>query len=388
MSNIADLVIVGAGPAGSNAAKVALEAGLTVVQVDKAIFPRLKPCAGGLTGKSLRSLQFYIEPMLRFQSSVIECNIWGDEVNRFRHRKILISMVVRPEFDNYLVEQNRRSSDFTFHDGQQVKSISYDGQVFEIATPQLAIKGRQLLGADGANGIVNRTFRISNPRFAYALEVNPLRSDAEMRTEIQTCIDLCVIKQGYGWVFPKDNQWSVGLYTLAKGIPQLKLLLVEYMKTKGIMVRGDPLATFEAHPIPIGGYRLNVPEIPVYIAGDAGGFADAILGEGIYYALESGRLAGIAAVSVAQGMGSHRAYYKSLRHSILPDTLLTYWFARLFIYGEYRGLGWRIGKRMLQRLLTQAYAESGTFTEALLRAGLYFPRSFRDTKFEVERSDT
>ncbi len=385
MSSIVDLVIVGAGPAGSNAAKVALEAGLSVVQIDKAVFPRRKPCAGGLTGKSLRSVQIPIGPMIRRQSSIIECNIWDDEINRFYHSKMLISMVVRPEFDNYLVEQNRQYPDFRFYDNEQVKAISYVGQVFQVVTPYRTVVGRQLVGADGANGIVNRTFRVSNPRLAYALEVNPTFADAEVRSEVQTCIDLCVIKQGYGWVFPKDNQWSVGLYTLAKGIPQLKLLLVEYMKAKGFTVRGDPLATFEAHPIPIGGYRLNIPKVPVYVAGDAGGFADAILGEGIFYALESGRLAGIAAASVAQRGGSHRSYYASLRRSVLPDTFLTYWFARWFIYGEYRGIGWRIGKRVLQRLLTQTYAESGTFTQALLQAGLYLPKSFRDAKLEVER---
>jgi flavin-dependent dehydrogenase len=220
---------------------------------------------------------------------------------------------------------------------------------------------------------------------AYALEVNPTHADATIKAELQPCVDLCVIKQGYGWVFPKDDQWSVGLYTLATGIPKLKVLLTEYMRAKGFTVRGDPLATFEAHPIPIGGYRLNIPAIPVYIVGDAGGFADAILGEGIYYALESGRLAGLAAVETARGRATHREYYSALRRQILPDTFLTYQLAKRLIYKENPGGPfWRISKRILQRLIVQEFAESSNFMQAILRAGAYFPKSFWQSRFMVE----
>jgi len=305
-------------------------------------------------------------------------------MNRIFHRHTVVSFVVRPEFDNYLVEQNRLEPGFTFLDNEPVRSVSYDGRTFQVVTSRRTISGRQLIGADGANGMVNRTFRVSKVRLAYALEVNLTHSLAETKRELRPSIDLCVLKQGYGWVFPKDDQWSVGLYTLATGIPRLKTLLVEYLRLKGMTVRGDPLATFEAHPIPIGGYRLNIPNIPVYVVGDAGGFADAILGEGIFYALESGRLAGLTAVSVAQDHGSHRDYYSALRRRILPDTFLTYWFAKLLIYGDYQGLGWRISKRVVQRILLQSYVEGCTFTQALLRAGIYIPKSFRDAAVEVK----
>lgn len=151
------------------------------------------------------------------------------------------------------------------------------------------------------------------------------------------------------------------------------------------MVKGDPLMTFEAHPIPVGGYRLSVPDIPLYVVGDAGGFADAILGEGIFYALESGRLAGLTAVDVAHRNGSHRAYYTLLRRHILPDTFLTYQFATRLIYKEHRDTVWRFSKKFFQRLLVQAYVEHGTFTQALLRSGIYIAKSFRDTTLEIEK---
>lgn len=380
-----DVAIVGAGPAGSNAAAIALKAGLKVIQIEKKKFPRNKACAGGLTTKSLHSVQIPIEPMLRRKFSVIECNIYDDEINRFSHRNKMVSMVVRPEFDNYFVEQNRKYSDFTFLEGETVRYITYDG-IFRIVTTKQIILGRQLIGADGANGIVNRIFKISSPHLAYAVEINPRRDMADEKIPLQPCIDLGIVHKGYGWVFPKDDQWSVGIYTLVAGVPGIKSLLKEYLKVKGIIMQSDPLATFEAHPIPIGGYRLNVPDTPVYIVGDAGGFADAILGEGIFYALESGRLAGLTTVDAIKNKKSHRDYYSALYRRVIPDTFLTYQFAKL-IYGEYRGLGWRLGKRFLQRLLVQGYAEGSTFTEALLKSGLYIPRSFKDSTMEVKSAE-
>lgn len=379
-----DVVIVGAGPAGSNAATVALKAGLSVIQIDKASFPRLKPCAGGLTTKSLNSVQLPIDSMIRKQSNLVECNIWNGEVNQLFHKKIVISMVVRPEFDNFLVEQNSKQKSFVFLDNNAVKGVSYNGQYFTVNTEKGPIIGQQLIGADGANGLVNRTFKITKPRLAYAVEINPRNNLLETKKELHPCIDLCVLRQGYGWIFPKDDQHSIGLYSLTSGIPKIKLLLKEYLRVKGIRIEGDPLATFEAHPIPVAGYRINTPQAPVYIVGDAGGFADAILGEGIYYALESGRLAGLTAVSVNKKSGAHTDYYKAIRSSILPDTFLTYWLARQFIYGEYRGVGWQIGKRLLQRLLLESYAEGLTFTEGLLKAGIYIPKSFKDSSVKVE----
>lgn len=383
MKDIWDVIVVGAGPAGSNAATVALRAGLSVIQVDKKLFPRNKACAGGLTTKSLRSVQIPIAPKLRRKFSVIECNIWDDELNRFSHRNTMVSMVVRPEFDNYFVEQNKQYQNFSFFDGEAVKSITFDG-MFRVVTTKQTIVGHHLIGADGANGIVNRIFKISSPRLAYAVEINPRRDEAHEKIPLQPCVDLCVVHQGYGWVFPKDDQWSVGIYTLVAGVPKPKALLAEYLQAKGIVVQGDPLETFEAHPIPIGGYNLKVPDIPVYVVGDAGGFADAILGEGIFYALESGRLAGLTVVEAIKNGKSHRDYYSALYRRIIPDTFLTYQFAKL-IYGEYRGMGWRLGKRFLQRLLVQGYAEGSTFTEALLKSGLFIPKSFRDSTMEINQ---
>lgn len=215
---IVDLVVVGAGPAGSNAAAVALQAGLSVIQIERMKFPRKKPCGGGLSNKCFNSLQIPIPSTLYRQFFVIESNVWNREINRFSHRNVVLRTVVRPAFDNYLVKENLRRDRFVFYDNEAVRAITHDGVVFRVITPKRTIVSRQLIAADGANGIVNRVFRVSSPRFAYAVEVNLTKDVArETRGSLNPCIDFGVIKNGYGWVFPKDDQWSVGIYALSGG---------------------------------------------------------------------------------------------------------------------------------------------------------------------------
>ncbi len=307
-----DLIIVGAGPAGSNAASVALDAGLRVAQIDAAAFPRVKPCAGGMTLKAADSLRYPLDPSVCQSFTEIEFNLWGRRRNRFAHPLVVLRTVCRPEFDNRLVQTNLLRRNFTFMDRHRVLGVEYDGH-FVVRTGAGSLTGTQLVAADGAYSLVNRTFQIAAPRaLATAVEINIPRSGRETQSNDVPCFDYGAVSQGYGWVFPKRDHWSVGLYTLSRREPNIREHLIQYLRAKGL-VSGDRLPSgMEAFRIPVGGFRLRTPACPVYVTGDAGGFADALTGEGIYAALESGRLAGEVAVDVACGRGRHQAYYRRL----------------------------------------------------------------------------
>src|SRR5215831_12349540 len=122
-----DLIVVGAGPGGSNAARVALDGGLRVVQVDACRFPRVKPCAGGLTPKSRRALALDVQPTLRRTFKEVEFNLWGQRITRFSDPDDILLFVSRPEFDNDLIRQNRQHDRFEFFDGERVEHVAYDG---------------------------------------------------------------------------------------------------------------------------------------------------------------------------------------------------------------------------------------------------------------------
>jgi geranylgeranyl reductase family protein len=369
-----DVIVVGAGPGGSNAARVALSHGLSVAQVDRNLFPRIKPCGGGMTTKSVRALEVDFHPVLRGEFAEVQFNVHCKRANVFGHLSLpILRMVDRPQFDNWLVEQNCRSPRFRFFGGQHVDEISYDG-VFNVRARTVLLRGKQLVGADGAYSIVNRRFGVTDPKGrATAVEVILRRDEVSLGTEIPPCFDFGAVNMGYGWVFPKDDHWNVGLYTLAKN-KQLRPNLLQYIRDKGFATTCDPLATFKAHQFPYGGYKINVPSAPVYVVGDAGGFGDPLMGEGIYHALETGRIAGNTIRDCLASKASHADYYRRIQSSVLSDTLVTYQIAREF----YRNVGKAVTileNPFVWRPLVQGYAEGATFSAILRRGGWFLSKS-------------
>ena len=365
MSTTFDLIVVGAGPGGSNAAAVALRQGLSVGQLERHRFPRVKPCGGGVTMKSWKALRLDPLAVVRGEFAEVEVNVWRRSRNRFSHPPApLLRTVVRSQFDQYLVSQNLNSPGFRFFDQDRVVDIEYDGR-FRVHTTKQTLVGRQLVGADGAYGIVNRVFSIGRPRgYAVAVEVTLRRDQATLPVEIPPSFDIGAVDRGYGWVFPKDDHWNVGLYTLGKS-KALRPQLRAYIAAKGFQLKTDPLATLEAHRFPYGGYRVSVPKAPVYLVGDAGGFGDALTGEGIYHGLESGRIAGETAYDYLAGKVGYQAYYRRLRRSVLADTFITYQAARAFYRNLDRAAA-LVENPLVWRPMIRGYATGVTLAELLL----------------------
>ena len=384
MTPVYDVIVVGAGPGGSNAAAVALGHGLSVAQVERCTFPRTKPCAGGLTVKSCDALRLDLDHVVRTEVHEVEFNVWQARVNRFvTRRSFLVKMVLRPEFDNWLVTQNLKADRFEFYDGQRVTDISFD-DVFRVATPTMTLLGKHLVGADGAYSTVNRLFDIARPKGqAVAVEVTLSTDSIHAPNRSGPCWDFGAIPDGYGWVFPKDDHWSVGLYTL-KGKRDLRERLREYVVAKGITTEPDPLETFESHLYPYGGYRPAVPSCPVYLVGDAGAFGDGLMGEGIYYALESGRIAGDTIAESLQGRGDHRTYYRRLRRSVLADTFITYQITKEF-YRDVDKAVTILENPLVWRPLVQGYTDGATVWEIVKKGGWFLTKSLVLSSLHVRR---
>jgi flavin-dependent dehydrogenase len=113
----------------------------------------------------------------------------------------------------------------------------------------------------------------------------------------------------------------------------------------------------------------------VYLVGDAGGFADALTGEGIYYALESGRLAGAAAADAAFGRGRHSSYYRRLWHSVLCDTAISYALSKPFFRNVDRGIA-VLESPFVWRPLIEGAAMGATMAGSVLKSAGYLVRSW------------
>ena len=113
----------------------------------------------------------------------------------------------------------------------------------------------------------------------------------------------------------------------------------------------------------------------MYVVGDAGGFADALTGEGIYYALESGRLAGEVAADVAHGRCRHAAYYRRLWRTVLCDTAISYALAKPFFRDVDRGIA-VLESPFVWRPLVEGAAQGATLGGSVLKSAGYLVRSW------------
>jgi len=209
-------IVVGAGPAGCAAAYDLAVAGREVVLIDKCEFPRLKPCAGALTTKTVNALPFDVTPVVRRTCS--EMKLALKDANRtFTNHQPIAAMTVRQEFDQFFLN-HCLARGVEFKAGHRVTGLARDSGGWIVSTNRGSFRGRFLIGADGANSQVRKLLTKALPlRFGLALETCiPADNFGDGAMEF----DFGAVNRGYGWVFPKDDHLNVGLYSLNSTIPQ------------------------------------------------------------------------------------------------------------------------------------------------------------------------
>jgi flavin-dependent dehydrogenase len=294
-----DLLIVGAGPAGCAAAVAARRAAprLQVWVVDAARFPREKPCGGAITGGGLRELEL-AGLALRVPHAVATHVVLRAAGRAERVALPHPAVVVRRrEFDADLVVQAREAG------ATVLEEARLDGIEGEVAiTGRGNVRFGAMIAADGVSGASRRALGLGAGRRV------PLRV-ARLSTARQwdLVFDLDVGFPGYAWRFPCIDSGqaaeSCGVYSTG-GARELDDALARFARREGVLVG----------PLERSAIRLFDPKGPVgsgkvLLAGEALG-VDPLAGEGIRYALWSGRLAGrLAAVALRRGRApSPRAY--------------------------------------------------------------------------------
>src|SRR5436309_809923 len=145
--------MVGAGPAGSTTAYRLARAHARVLLIDKARFPRDKPCGGGLTMRAVRQLPFSVEPVVEDRITRARCRLkYGPVIERSSDR-ILCLMTQRRRLDEFLVERAVEAG-AVFKDAVRVE-IESDRRV---RVDGATVEADAVIGADGANGITAKTF--------------------------------------------------------------------------------------------------------------------------------------------------------------------------------------------------------------------------------------
>jgi geranylgeranyl reductase family protein len=285
-----DVLVVGAGPAGSATAIHLARQGAGVLLVDKARFPRDKPCGGGLTGRALRHVPCDVEPAVEH---VVDRFVLRAGYRRPVTRASsapLIRMTQRRRLDLHLVEQAAVSG-ADFRDGVRVEELAFGDDVFTAVVGGSHVQASYLVGADGANGVVARATGLGEGIVrGVALEGNvpwgPLDPERYRGT---AWVELGVVPGGYGWVFPKGDHANLGVGGWHEQGPHLRAHLDRLARAHGV----DPsaLSDVRGHRLPMRRLGAAAACGRVLLVGDAAGLVDPLSGDGIYEAFVSAALA-------------------------------------------------------------------------------------------------
>jgi geranylgeranyl reductase family protein len=342
-----DVAVIGAGPAGSTAAHVLASAGAAVLLTDKAVFPRDKPCGGGVTLRGARLLPFSLEPVVEDALDRLDCSLRYR--SRFRRQAggPLAYMTQRRRLDHFLLQKAAEA-------GAEVREgVTVDAR---------EIDARIVIGADGCNGTSAKQLELGGAIVhGVALEANVPYDARFAHTMV---LDLAVVHGGYGWIFPKGDHLNVGVGGNAGEGPRLRAELRRLCVEHGI----DPDAATDVrgYRLPLRTARTRLARGNTAVIGDAAGLVDPFSGDGMYEAFVSARLAAAAALDVLAGRASGmEPYADAVARRIAPLT----------------SAGWG-AKRAFERFPRTAYAltrlpASFHALEKLLRGELDRPADAR-----------
>lgn len=346
----ADVVVVGAGPAGVAAAHDLANAGRDVLLLDRSDFPRQKPCAGGVTVKALKRLRFSIAPVVRESVSELDMMLYSRRNARFSAQTPVCVMTHRPELDAFCLDQ-ARAAGARFDQLRGISGVRQHSDHVELEAGGTVIRSRYLIGADGAHSAIRRLVWGAMP-LSGAVAIEGLLPRERCVHYPCTRFDFGAIRHGYGWLFPKGDHVNVGLYVWRHGRARpTREALSEFARRS---LGSDALEGIQGFPEGTWAGRLSPARGRVLLAGDAAGTVEALLGEGIYGAVVSGQQAAAAIVAGDEVAENYRHLIGAWRDEVASMNRL----ARLY-YGALP-LAYGVMKYGLRRRLMDGFARGMT----------------------------
>ncbi|MET7965179.1 geranylgeranyl reductase family protein [Micromonospora sp. NPDC005305] len=323
-----DVIVVGAGPAGAAAALGARRAGAQrVLLLDRHDFPRDKACGDGIAAHALDVLAelgvtgavdgYAPLPALRLVGP------GGGTVARALPRPAYT--VPRQVFDARLVAAATAA-------GAELRRHTV--RTVEVRDDRVVLDGelaaRAVVGADGAGSVLRRTLgHPVNPDRHLALAIRGY-APARPGPPEQLIVTSSARWPAYAWSFPiGDGRANVGYGEVLRGEPLTRAHLLD--RLAALLPGTDPaqVTDLRAHHLPLSTHRPAPGRGRVVLAGDALSLINPFTGEGIFYALRSGALAG-AAAAAAPGAAARR-YADALRRRLgthLRHSSVAAWLAR------------------------------------------------------------
>jgi geranylgeranyl reductase family protein len=333
-----DVVVIGAGPSGTAAAYRLKRFGYRVLLLDKQQFPRLKPCGGGISIKALNLMPWSVGPVIERAVKKLGMGVRGSTTERFAEFECdgyVCTFAVREEFDRLNFEKTMEAR-VEFERSGELTEIDERREYVRVVIGPKTVTTRYVIGADGANSAVRRLLNAG--RYFYrGFAIEGLVDYAHVGREPTAEFFFGKVQNGYGWLFPKRDHINVGIYTWDDGVTLSKEQLRTYSLDR---IGTDKLEQTVGFPIGFGGRGYVQNRDRVILVGDAAGFAEPLLGEGIYNALKSGQAAASAIIAFdAQRESSLSVAYKKELDPIFNDLARCEDLKRFF-YSNLDGIGY------------------------------------------------
>jgi geranylgeranyl reductase family protein len=288
-----DVLVVGAGPAGSTAAREIASRGHSVLMVDRAMLPRDKACGGGVSPRTAALFPFDLGPVVERTVTGV---IVGDPRTSLSTHDMgypLLYMTQRRRLDAFLVER-AQGAGVQFEPGSVVVDVSaspgggyrvdIEGESDRATTAHTC---RVVIGADGATGEVARALDLDRPRVAGVGLEGELRLSGGIPDWLDSriLISLTAAPGGYGWLFPKGDHINVGVGCDESVGPRLRELLVTFIQSFGWS--SERLDDLQGHQLPLHHAGMRICSGGAALVGDAAALVEPLLGEGMYGAVAS-----------------------------------------------------------------------------------------------------
>ncbi|PYR01803.1 MAG: geranylgeranyl reductase [Acidobacteria bacterium] len=371
------VLVVGAGPAGATAARTLAAAGVPVRLVDRAAFPRNKPCGGGISVRALRRFPYLERELSRIPThAVCRLHLEGPDgeattiesdgpaalmVRRFDFDALLVSLAIEAGAELLSGVDVVKANDT----GRWICITARDGRRFEAPV---------VIAADGVHSVVARRLGLNRgwPASAVALDMMEETPRTSLRDLDPSTLWVAygfspdgvglargrAVREGYAYIFPKRDHVNIGIgyvlnyfrETVAQSPYDLQRGFVQQLRDRGIVAGASVRQNFTPFLLPVAGPLRQPGRARVLLAGDAGGFVNGVTAEGIYYAMVSGELAARAVIGSGAGPALAGLYARLADREIgseLRDSVLI----RRYLFAD---------RRRIARLVTAARRRAAT----------------------------
>jgi menaquinone-9 beta-reductase len=308
-----DVVVVGAGPAGSSAGYHLAKNGVRPLLLDRAEFPREKACGDGITPRAVRMLY---EMGLRDRLEGSYRKMYGYRLSSGKHKVESRTpdvpgfpdhsyVIRRQELDSILLNHARAAGAEVVEGCKVEAALVEDGRVVGVRGSKdgrgIEVSARVVVGAGGARSIMGKSMDLlgDDPK-SQAFAVRQYFEGVENTDDyLEMCCEPSM-RPVLGWIFPvSEGIANVGIGAMVSHIQKASLNLnrvfevfVNDTRMAERMLRGArPISTLRGAPLSWGLWTNEIEKPGLMLVGDAASLTNPLSGEGISYALESGQMA-------------------------------------------------------------------------------------------------